>query len=460
MPGKPWGTILVGTRLGKLVDPTFFMRWTMLVMRGLRKGDGVCPVKDRVAHVAANDIVRFFLKTSHDTLFLLDSDADIDPGFLDRFRDFEPGWEYDALQAFYTTRHWPPRAVWFETSPLGDTIQGMVTEDGVTQDVPLVGAHALLVRREVFEAMLDASPGVPEKEFDWFYYPRHRKGTEDTGFSMDARALGFRLGATTAIKAGHVGQMIYGWDTYQEYLDLSGTRARNAEFKRLCRLVGEYTGEEPEIVEAKALRGSHNVRQAWEARRPASADEVRAFYDDAGNGYLYDLCLWNTSDGYQELLAPLKHVRGARALVVGAGIGGEIEALKARNEVDYFEPGEALNDFLHHRFRRDHDRVFCLHANRLDELADKRAGKYDLIVAIDVIEHVHPSEIDSFLEAVGCMLGPEGVLYAHNNFGEQDKYPMHYDHSGKFAAWLALAGLEKEGEYVYRKISMSERLPA
>ncbi len=70
-----WGRICVGTRLEKQVDSRFFKCWTNLVMKGLRKGDGVLVVDDKVAHQASNALAREFLKTDCDTLFMIDSDA-------------------------------------------------------------------------------------------------------------------------------------------------------------------------------------------------------------------------------------------------------------------------------------------------------------------------------------------------------------------------------------------------
>src|SRR5574341_97888 len=101
---KPWGKIAIGVRMEKQVEADFVSAWSQLLVKGLRKGDEFAMVANRPAHVAGNEIIRAFLAGKCDSLLMLDSDADFDPGFLRRFRDFEPGWVYDALQALHTKR--------------------------------------------------------------------------------------------------------------------------------------------------------------------------------------------------------------------------------------------------------------------------------------------------------------------------------------------------------------------
>ena len=431
-----WGRVCVGTRLEKTVDSRFVRCWTNLVMRGLRKGDGVLVVDDRVAHVASNEMVRRFLLTGADTLFMLDSDADVGPNFLNEFRDYQPGWEYDLLQAFYCRRGWPPDAIWFKESPLGDTFVRAVYGEDVTEDVAIIGTHAVLIRREVFARMLgDNDP----QTFDWFFYPRHVKASEDGAFSKEARAAGFRLGATTHVKAGHISRVTTGWDTYQEYLQLSGSNATIQRYNELIEQIGAFTGETAEMVQARVLQSSKNVRDTWQGAEDGVA--ARAYYGRPNNGYLYDLVAWNFSPFYERLTAPLRAYHATRTLVVGAGIGGEVEQLYAKNPVDAYELPGQLRDFCQSRFGNlvsfPEGDTIC---------AANLRPSYDLIVLIDVIEHIHPDEFDATMDCLAGRLAENGEFFIHTNFGQQDVYPMHYDHSARFAAWLERHGLERRGE--------------
>jgi hypothetical protein len=204
--------------LEKMVDNRFFVVWSELISKGLRQGDGYLIAADLPAHKASNELARRFLQTPCDTLFMLDSDADIGPAFLHEFRDFAPGWEYDVLQAFYVRRGWPPQPIWMRESNEAGAMTVPVLTDECTEDVAAIGTHAVLIRRHVLEGM---ATGKDPHTFEWFFYPPHTKTSEDIAFSVAAREAGYRLGATTAVKAGHISRVTTGWQTYQEYVGLN-----------------------------------------------------------------------------------------------------------------------------------------------------------------------------------------------------------------------------------------------
>jgi SAM-dependent methyltransferase len=439
-----WGRILVSTRLEKQISPRFFQAWTKLIKTGLRQDDGLYMVAGKVAHAAQNDIVRTMLEGPFDSLLTLDSDADVAPDFLERFRTFEPGFAYDALQAFYPRRGWPPRAIWIKPNALGEMMECFVIDPDATEEVGIVGTHACLFRRELFERMLgDADPDT----FDWFYYPRHVQMSEDGAFSQEARALGFKLGATTAVRAGHVTEITTTWDTYQEYLDITGKRKLIERYGELAHEIAAFTGESAEMVLAKATHAGANVSEPWKEHAPANADEERAFYGCKDNGYLYDLLNWNCQPLYERILMPLYPVSSQRVLVIGCGLGTEADVMADRNRVDVFELPGVLKDFA---MRRLGSRVNWLHGDTLGEALDGD-DRYDLVVAIDTLEHVHPSELPFVLADIDMVLAPHGALYAHNNFGQQDVYPMHHDNGEYFNGWWQSMDMVQEGEYLWRK---------
>lgn len=443
----PWGRIAIGTRLEKQVEADFVVCLAQLLMQGRRKGDTLLLERGKPAHWAANSIIRHFLKDSEcDTLWFLDSDADVDPQFLTAFRDFEPGWAYDGLQAFHTRRGWPPEAIWFKRDPdTGDMFSHMVINEG-TEDVDMIGTHCALFRREVFEAIYQAhGQGVPFDEFEWFTYPRHQITSDETTLSQEATALGFRLGATTAVKAGHLSKVVTGWETYQEYLLYSGTLERTERLQELCRMVEDITGEPASAVLTKAVQGAKVAEEAWQLSARSDAADVRAFYGD-DLSYLYKIVLWNADPIWQQIVEPLREIAGRQVLVVGAGIGGEADILADDNFVDVFELPGALREFCSKRLGK---RVMFLEGNTLAEALSETLS-YDLVVAIDVIEHIHPDEFDLTMDALAGVIRPGGALYAHNNFKEHG-HAEHYDNAQLFEAWVARHGLLEEGEYLWRK---------
>lgn len=445
---KDWGRILVTTRLEKQVTPRFFQAWTKLINTGLRPNDGYYMVAGKVAHAAQNDCVRALLAGPFDTLLTLDSDADVAPDFLEKFRSHEPGFAYDVLQAFYPRRGWPPRAIWMKRNALGEMMESFVINPDTTEEVDMIGTHCCLFRREVFEAMLgDADP----THFDWFFYPRHLKQSEDGAFSVEAQSLGFRLGATTAVRAGHVTEITTTWDSYQEYLQITGKLPLIQRYSDLAHEVGAFTGETPEEVIAKAVSAAENVREPWLANPPQGAAEERTFYGRPDNGYLYDLLNWNCQPFYERIISPLRGISGQRVLVIGCGLGTEADAMADHNTVDVFELPGVLKDFA---MRRLGSRVNWLHGDCLSQVLDGEEI-YDLVVAIDTFEHIHPDELPTVLADLEACMGPKGALFAHNNWGQQDVFPMHHDNSAYFDAWCASAGLELIGENTWQRNSES-----
>jgi cyclopropane fatty-acyl-phospholipid synthase-like methyltransferase len=74
---------------------------------------------------------------------------------------------------------------------------------------------------------------------------------------------------------------------------------------------------------------------------------------------------------------------------------------------------------------------------------DARIGRdyYDLIVAVDVIEHFHPDEFEDTLDSMNNLRGPDGVFYLHNNFREAEEMPQAFDHAAEFDEWCQENGI-------------------
>jgi hypothetical protein len=83
----------------------------------------------------------------------------------------------------------------------------------------------------------------------------------------------------------------------------------------------------------------------------------------------------------------------------------------------------------------------------LEELEDK---DYDIVIAIDVLEHIHPDSLGSLLKHIAGCLKDRGFLYHRSNFGQQDLFPMHFDHSESIKELFKDAGLRRRenGDYV------------
>lgn len=445
MPNKSWGVIAVGTRLEKGVEAGFFTSWSNLLLKGLRRGDVVLMVKGKVAHVAANYLATAFLKTKADSLLFIDSDAEFDPDILEKMRNDERGWKYDVLQAFYTRRGWPPEPIWMKQDSAGRFMLTVPESDNDVEDLAVAGLHFTLVRRKVIETMLDARDvDIDKEDFQWFTYPRHKQMSEDAFFSGEVRKHGFSIGGTTAVRVGHIGQIITGWDTFQEWYEISGTKDRTSAFENLVWLVSGFLQKSYSDVLEETLEGGKRTARKWNEANPETLNQVHAFYGT--DAYLYDLISWNTTPFYSHIVEPLSRVSGKKCLVIGAGLGNEVAALMESNLVDVFELPGQLREFLSHRFK--HKSL----VNIMDEpiLSKALAGKsYDLVVAIDTIEHFHPDEFHDAMQAIMDSIESGGVLYCHNNF--EEKTPMAHNYSEEFDWLMSNNGFTQTGAYSYGK---------
>ena len=76
-------------------------------------------------------------------------------------------------------------------------------------------------------------------------------------------------------------------------------------------------------------------------------------------------------------------------------------------------------------------------------------GPYDVISLVDVVEHIHPDEIEFFLSHVSEILTPGGLLVFHAPW---DDNPLHFDHKERVEAWLELH-FRKVGEFLWQRES-------
>ena len=215
--------------------------------------------------------------------------------------------------------------------------------------------------------------------------------------------------------------------------------------------MAQYTGEDVETVYGRSLQGGLPVADAWAVAAPAMPAQVRGFYG-ATSEYLYDLIKWNASPSFQQVLAGLRAVREERVLELGGGLGTLSEMLLVNgNDVTYCDVPGVLLDFAKWRFERlglDCVRVL----EDLDQVGDEDNPVllYHRVVAIDVLEHIHPDEIDSVLAKLKYYLRRGGLLTVHNTWGPSAGYPQHFDHSAVWDEFIR--GFTQVDPFTWRKL--------
>lgn len=207
---------------------------------------------------------------------------------------------------------------------------------------------------------------------------------------------------------------------------------------------------------------AHMVGDLWNKRfgdeRPSRVD-IANFYEDkeTGAAYVIELLHWNYTAGFNALRQMLIPVRGLNVIEIGGGIGTvSLQLLIQKNNVLCVEPNPVLRGFIDYRYRTLLESLetglkgFSICGTEWTIGSESRS--FDVAVAFDVFEHLHPKELERTLEALSRVLKAGGHLYFHNNWGQQDLYPMHIDHSGYWGGLLEREGFLQISEYEALKV--------
>ena len=209
----------------------------------------------------------------------------------------------------------------------------------------------------------------------------------------------------------------------------------------LARFLGISFEEAKQRVEHYQL---DITSEAWKKANPQTADEVDEFYKNETH-YLYELIPWNyQSEVFHKKVEPLFQYHRKKILEIGGGIGSLCIALNyAGNDVTYCDISPTLSSFAMQRFQ---DRQMAIPI--IQDL--KQVRDFDIVVAIDFFEHIHPDRLSGLLKEIASVLKDGGFLYSRSNFKEQNIFPMHYDHSEYFSKLAKDAGLNlrENGDFV------------
>ena len=184
----------------------FLQCWTGLLCNGLRDGDRIIqPVIELPHHIAANLVVREFMKGDCDTLLMLDDDMVFPASLLEDLRTCEPCLKYDILQALCVRRGDQSPVVLREATDDGHSIY-IPRAGEIAIDADAVGMACTLIRRGVFHGLDSSGAGM------WFYWPKEGQG-EDGKFSTDAASAGAKIGVCGSVGVGHRYLTVWSWDT-------------------------------------------------------------------------------------------------------------------------------------------------------------------------------------------------------------------------------------------------------
>ena len=150
-----------------------------------------------------------------------------------------------------------------------------------------------------------------------------------------------------------------------------------------CAEIMAYTGDSDEEARAKALSCRKDLANEWKEKDPKTPEEAMEFYKTT-KGYLYDLYTWDHGDPIWDLLD--KQITGnERVLDYGAGIG-DISIYLAEKGCDVvaveLEDSETKQFLMWRVYQRGL-------GDKIKFRFDDRVDRFDVILAIDVLEHLH-----------------------------------------------------------------------
>ena len=282
----------------------------------------------------------------------------------------------------------------------------------ITQDMPVLNKGSWSECQAIFE------DGQYENIFI----------SEDWDFCNKARKAGAKIYAHTGIQLKHLKERIF---TTQEAIEkMTYKPVRNDIHADLA----EYLGKEAKDLMPQAI-ATKQLADRWNSRNGMGVEE---FYKDPENGmlYLYDLVGFNSAEYYKEQrLAGVNNAEHMHILDVGCGIGTVLLDLcwKNKNLVGY-DISETVLDFA--RFRAN--KLGARNVKFTSEFPEN-LEKFDLILAIDTLEHIE--DLHSFILKLGQGMKEGARLYHFDCFWEHEVSPMHFDHSENLDKWLKEAGL-------------------
>ena len=312
-----------------------------------------------------------------------------------------------------------------------------------------VATGALLIHRSVLEHM----------QTPWFEY-REGGNSEDLVFCDEAKYLyDIPVHCDMSTISGH-----YKWQPmgHTQFLQLYEARGVNLSLytqPQMAKIVAGFLEVEPEkalqeIQESNATM----VSTYWRSKKPKTAKEIRDFYEDPHTGYLYllELIHWNVSPVFDYFKQQLLPYRNMNVVELGSGIGSmAIQMALQGCDVIAVEPNDYLRKFAVHRWE-DMLKILAGRAGEIKFVSHewKTLGTEtaDMIIAVDVIEHLAKEDAQEFVQEAARILKPAGKMFYHNNWGQQDLYPMHFDYSKEWPVWLAENGLVETSQLSAQKM--------
>ena len=317
-----------------------------------------------------------------------------------------------------------------------------VTFDNEIHEVEYVSAGFLGISRRALEQIRDKlelpllHAGSTMECYPFFengrYLPEMFYLSEDWDLCQKARQVGLKVYFHTGVLVNHIKEVMFaGVDCARQMIEKQqGKPERPLVQSSLLEDAAEFLDiPEALLLEKLGQDCAKLVADEWNQWKGSSEE----FYKQ-NESQLMDLIKFNLSDFYwTDRINPLKNERDKNILDIGCGIGTAALYLASnRNKVTGYEVNPKLLEFAKARQEKfGFSNVFFT-----DSLQSRY--RFDLVVAIDVFEHIE--DLHGFLLTLSDGMKSGAKLYHADVFETNEAYPMHFDHSESIDSWLEEAG--------------------
>jgi len=310
--------------------------------------------------------------------------------------------------------------------PMRDSAVAIDGADNRIVPCDAIGTGCMLIHRSVLERM----------EPPWFEY-RNFSESEDLSFCWRVKhELDTQVYIDLGSVCGHFNNVAMGHSQFRANFKARGVQCAEYSVGMAGRWLEEFAGLE-DGQKALAEYDPTILRSLWDANEGRDIDFYKS--TQVGEQYLLDLLRWNGGSLFAKFKDALVGVDGINAVVVGSGIGSlSIQLALQKCTVNAFEANSKLRSFAKKRWvwtreNKAHSSFGDIKwrgaFRRGMRMPAGLIGSVDLAVAIDVFEHMPEQDLNGALYYLSSMLKKGGRVLVHNNWEQQDIYPMHHDHS-------------------------------
>lgn len=315
-----------------------------------------------------------------------------------------------------------------------------------------IGTGAMMIHRSVLEAM----------DGPWFEYAEFAE-SEDLSFCRKVRAMDLPVYVDLGTICGHLQTVPMGYAQFLSSFNSRGLAATNFTLEEAIEMVADIL-DHKEAERAMMEYNSELLAKHWDSFKTDKDVRDIDFYRNKKTGELYvlELLHWNSSPLFSRFRESLVGQNEIKALEIGSGIGSlAIQLAAQRCDVTAFEANSVLRRFSRKRLKwieskdKIHSRIGTIDwkaSFKRGAMMPANIGSYDLVVAIDVLEHMDEEELWSAVQYIGSYLKPGGKLFAHNAWGDKTGvHPFHYDHSEVWPDMIREVGMFRTSDLWYMK---------